>query len=273
MPLQLELIDSDPVPIEVQGILPSTVRGRSLAEIAQLPIYHGNRPLALGDRFRLAGEADDEIVWVGDLSGVHWIGARMDAGRILVEGNAGRHVGSEMTGGQIIVSGNCGDWVGAELHGGTIDIRGNAGHLVGAAYRGSPRGMTGGTIRVHGDAGNETGHSMRRGLVAIGGATGDLIGINMQAGTVVAGGPTGIRHGAGMKRGTLIFLDATPPTMLPSFRLAGPCQPLFFQLLGRSLQRAGFPGSDLMLDAEFYQYHGDLIEGGRGEIFTASPAP
>jgi formylmethanofuran dehydrogenase subunit C len=268
MPLRLELIATDSVPIEVQGIVPAAVQGLALDQVARLPIYHGNRQLELGQLFRVQGAADGEMVWVGNLSGVHWIGARMEQGNILVDGQAGRHLGSEMSGGQIRVTGHAGDWVGAELKGGTIDVHGDAGHLVGAAYRGSPRGMTGGTIRVRGGAGNEIGHSMRRGLIAVGGPTGDLIGINMLAGTIVAGGPTGIRHGAGMVRGTLAFLHEEPPPLLPTFRLAGPCRPLFFQILARSLAAADFPAAWSIAAHEYLLYHGDLIAGGRGELFT-----
>ncbi|MFO0905315.1 MAG: formylmethanofuran dehydrogenase subunit C [Pirellulales bacterium] len=254
------------VPVEVEGITPDVVRALSLAEIERLPVYHGNRPATLGDFFQVRGDASDEhIEWLGDLRGVHWLGAKMKSGRMDVRGSAGRHVGSELSGGEIHVEGDVSDWAGGEMHGGLLHIRGNAGHLVGAAYRGSPRGMTKGTILVHGNAGNEIGHTMRRGLIAIGGESGDLAGFNMRAGTVLLGGSTGIRHGAGMRRGTIGFLEARPP-MLPSFHRACRYRPEFLGLLLRQIAQLGFPVRDEWRSASFELYSGDLIEGGRGEI-------
>jgi formylmethanofuran dehydrogenase subunit C len=270
MTLGLELKTQSSVPIEVEGITPEVVRDKSLAEIQQLSIFHGNTKVPLAEFFSVSGDpSDGRMQWQGNLSGVHWIGAKMSGGHIHVVGNAGRHLGSEMTGGEIQVDGDAGDWVGGEMHGGSIHVRGNAGHLIGAAYRGSPRGMTGGTILVHGHVGNEVGHSMRRGLIAVG-AVDDLAGFNMLAGTIVVLGDSGIRHGAGMRRGTLVFLGETRPTLLPSFRYACRCKPEVMTVLLRQLQRAGFPVPDGMLNAEFDLYNGDFLEGGRGEVLMAA---
>jgi formylmethanofuran dehydrogenase subunit C len=199
MALTIRPIAVSSVPLEVEGIVPNAIRGQSLAEIERIPIFQGNRKIPFADFFSVQGDAaDGQMVWEGEFSGVHWIGAKMTDGAIHVCGNAGRHIGSEMRGGRIIVDGNAGDWVGGEMHGGLIHVKGNAGHLIGAAYRGSARGMTGGTILVDGDVGNEVGHTLRRGLIAIGGSCGDLAGFNMLAGSILLFGSTGIRHGAGM---------------------------------------------------------------------------
>lgn len=255
------------VPVEVEGVTPDAVRDKPLPEIERLEVFHGNRKAALADLFRVEGDASDErIEWRGNLAGVHWIGAKMTAGEIRVEGNAGRHVGSEMRGGEIHVSGDAGDWVGGEMHGGLIHVRGRAGHLIGAAYRGSARGMTGGTILIDGDVGNEVGHTMRRGLLAVGGSCGDLAAFNMLAGTILLAGAVGIRHAAGMRRGTLVFLGDRPP-LLPSFRHACRFRPTALRLIFRELARHDFPLTD-ELDADFDLYNGDMIEGGRGEVLV-----
>jgi formylmethanofuran dehydrogenase subunit C len=268
MVLQLELTQSTSIPLELEGITPDVVRELETHEIEKLEIFHGNQKAALAEFFRVQGTAsDEEIRFSGDHSGVHWIGAKMKSGRIVAEGNVGRHLGSEMEGGEIEIHGDVGDWVGAELRGGTIRVHGRAGHLVGAAYRGSARGMTGGTIVIDGDAGNEIGHTMRRGMIAIGGATGDLIGFNMLAGTVLAGGPSGIRHGAGMHRGTLVFLSEQRPAMLPTFTYAGRQQPMVMSMLQKELGSLGYQPADL-LRGDFDMYHGDLLEGGRGEVMV-----
>lgn len=255
------------IPVEVEGVTPDRIGGQSIADIERLELFHGNRKVPLAEFFSVEGSAaDGEIRWEGDLQGVHWIGAKMTSGRMRVVGNAGRHLGSEMAGGEIHVEGNVGDWVGGEMRGGLIHVRGRAGHLVGAAYRGSARGMTGGTILIHGQAGNELGHTMRRGFIAIGGDAGDLAGFNMLAGSILIFGKAGIRHGAGMRRGTLGFFGEEAPPLLPSFRHACRYRPDMLALLFRYLRQQDFPFSAELLNSDVDLYHGDLIEGGRGEI-------
>jgi len=267
MSLTLQYKTCSSIPIEVEGITPDIVRDRSLEAIEQLPVFQGNNKVALAEFFAVSGDAGDgEMIWEGDLTGVHWIGAKMKSGRIVVNGNAGRHVGSEMEGGKIIVRGDASDWVGGEMHGGFIHVRGRAGHLIGAAYRGSARGMTGGTILIDGDAGNEIGHTMRRGLVAVGGNAGDLAGFNMLAGSVLIFGNAGIRHGAGMRRGTLGFFGEETPPLLPTFRHACRYRPDVLSVILRRLKEHNFAIEEKLLGAEVDLYHGDLIEGGRGEI-------
>ena len=265
MTLTLQYTGETPIPVEVEGLTPDALRGLSLPEIERFEIQHGNQKLPLKEMFQVSGEASDgRIEFCGELSGVHWIGTGMSDGEIQVQGNAGRHVGSEMTGGAIYVDGDAGDWVGGEMHGELIHVRGRAGHLVGAAYRGSRRGMTGGTILVAGEVGNEVGHTMRRGLIAVGGA-GDVVGFNLIAGTVLVFGDCGIRPGAAMSRGTLGFFGTRPP-LLPTFRAAGRCRPVVMSLVLRQLEKLKYRFDPEFKSAEFDLFHGDLIEGGRGEI-------
>jgi formylmethanofuran dehydrogenase subunit C len=268
MAITLELLAAPRVPLEVEGVVPERVRGMALGEIERLEVFHGNVAAPLAEFFRVSGDAGDGcITWQGDLSGVHWVGAKMASGSIRVEGNAGRHVGSDMTGGEIVVEGNAGDWVGGEMHGGLLHVRGNAGHLVGAAYRGSRRGMTGGTILIGGSAGNEVGHTMRRGLIAVSGTVADLAGFNMWAGTLLVFGSCGIRPGAGMRRGTIGMFDESPP-LLPTFRRACRYRPLVLELLLAQLRTRGFTLPDDASSMHLDLYHGDLLEGGRGEILV-----
>ena len=267
MSLRLVYRGQTNVPVEVEGITPDIVRALALPEIETLPVFHGNQKAVLADFFTVSGNASDgQMEWDGELSGVHWIGAKMTGGRIHISGPAGRHVGSEMSGGEIHADHNVGDWVGGEMRGGLIHVRGRAGHLVGAAYRGSARGMVGGAILIQKEAGNEIGHTMRRGVIAIGGNAGDLAGFSMLAGTIFMFGESGIRHGAGMRRGTIAFLSHQHPPMLPSFRRACRIRPEMLQLVLRFLQRHEFPVDDQLFRSDMELYNGDMINGGRGEI-------
>jgi formylmethanofuran dehydrogenase subunit C len=268
MSLTLTYRGNTNIPVEVEGIVPAALREKSIAEIEKLSIYHGNRQLPLAEFFHVAGDpGDEQLTFVGDLAGVHWIGAKMDRGVVRVEGNAGRHVGSEMRGGEIHVSDNAGDWVGGEMKRGLIHVRGDAGNLVGSAYRGSDRGMTGGTLLVGGNVGSEIGHTMRRGLIAIGGNTGDFPCLNMITGTVLVFGTTGIRAAAGMRRGTLaVFGDA--PKLLHTFKSAGDCKLLYLRIFFALLRRHGFRVPEGLDDADYRIFTGDLLTVGKGEVLV-----
>ncbi len=267
MSLKLTYTGQTSIPVEIEGLTPDAVRALPLGDIERFEVFHGNQKMRLADFFKVEGDASDgRFELEGDLSGVHWIGAGMHEGEIRIHGNAGRHLGSEMHGGLIHVDGDAGDWVGAEMRGGLIHVRGRAGHLIGAAYRGSARGMRNGTILIGGDVGNEIGHTMRRGLIAVGGSCGDMTGFNMIAGSVFVFGNSGIRPGAGMRRGTIALLGDQPPELLPSFRHGSIVEPTFLRILFRKLGELGFAVSDTVRNASFRLHHGDLIEGGRGEI-------
>ena len=267
MPLTLTYTGQTSVPVEIEGLTPDRCRDKSLSEIEQFEIFHGNRRLPLAEMFRVEGNpAEGRFDFHGDLSGVHWIGAHMSEGTIHVHGNGGRHIGSEMSGGEIHVEGDAGDWVGGEMHGGTIHVRGRAGHLIGAAYRGSARGMTGGTILIGGDVGNEVGHTMRRGWICIGGAMGDMVGFNMIAGTLFGFGGCGIRPGAGMRRGTIGLFGGEIPQLLPSFRHACRTRPPILPLMFRELGELGFAIDPELIESDFDLFHGDMVALGKGEM-------
>lgn len=268
MPLTLELMTPPEFPLEIAGLTPAAVGALSAAGVARWPLAQGNRTATLADFYQLSGSASDgELRFLGDHARVHGLGAGLDSGSLLIEGNAGRHVGSRMTAGRIEIRGTAGDWLGAEMHGGEIRVRGDAGHLVGGAYRGSLRGMTGGAILVDGNAGQEVGCSMRRGMIALGGDAGEMPGCNMLAGSIYVGGACGARPGAGMKRGSIVCLGSRTPRLLPTFPRAGTDTPDFLRIACRSLAERGFRLDPALSAARFTLYHGDFLELGRGEIW------
>jgi formylmethanofuran dehydrogenase subunit C len=271
MPTVLRLVHPTTLPIEVDGIVPATVRAASLDELRRRAILVGNRETPLGELFTVSRSGDDgDLVWEGDCSVVKRIAAGMKEGRVRVPGSAGMHVAAGMIGGEVVVDGDADDWLGAEMRGGRVTVRGNAGRLVGAAYRGSRRGMTGGEIFVHGSAGHEIGHTMRRGLIAVGGRSGDAAGFHMIAGSIFLFGPTGHRHGAGMKRGTIGLFSDPPHELLPTFRRAVRYAPAFMRVYLRRLLSIGFPIPPELVDAEYDRWCGDLVSLGKGEILIAA---
>jgi formylmethanofuran dehydrogenase subunit C len=259
-----------PLAIDLDGILPSRLRGLDAAAIARLPIAADGRGCSLGDWFAVSGTAEDgRIECRGDFSRVHRVGAGLDAGRIDVCGDVGRHAGSGMSGGTLAVTGSAGDWLACEMSGGEVHIGGRCGDNAAGALPGSPCGMRGGMVVVAGDAGGLAGARMRRGVLAIGGDCGAAAAFEMRAGTVVVGGSLGPHPAAGMRRGSLVALRSAP--RLPAtFAPGAAWNPAFLPLLLRRLAAAGL--ATAAPRGAWRQWHGDLLTGGRGEVWCPEAA-
>lgn len=262
MPLELVYESNETLPVELEGFTPDALRGQSLDEVKRHRAQVGNTTVEVGELFTVSGDAGD-LDWRfrGDLSGVHYLGAGMQEGKIEVEGAVGRHAGARMRGGELSVRGAAGDWLGSEMRGGRIEVTGDVGNLVGAAYRGSPRGMRGGAILVRGSAGDEVGHTQRRGWITIAGDCGQLAGYRMKAGTLFVLGRCGKRPGAEMTRGTLGLFGTEPATLLPTFRHACQIAPQFLGLMAGELAKLGYQAPTTV-----NLWNGDLLTGGRGEV-------
>lgn len=272
MPLRIANKRTDRLPVDMAGVTPTSLAGKSLDEVRRTSVLHGNAPTPLGDLFTFSGDGGD-MRWgfEGDTSAVHSLGADMTEGEIYVDGPIGRHAGARMRGGLIAITGNAGDFLGAEMGGGVIRVDGNAGDHVGAGYVGSPRGMTGGTIFIGGNAGHHVGERMRRGMIGVAGSAGDWVGARMLAGSIFVFGHCGQHPGASMRRGTIGLFGPAPPTLLPTFRLACRAPLPMLGLARTQLQREAFAIDAVSRLVEpVALYHGDFLELGRGEILIAS---
>jgi formylmethanofuran dehydrogenase subunit C len=250
-------------PLEAEIITPDNFRGKAAADIARLPVTHGNEQASLGDFFKIDGKGSEEIILNGDVSRVKNIGAGMTLGSLRINGDSGMHLGAAMRGGEINAFGSVGDWAGAEMTGGKIHVRGSAGHGLGGAYRGSRYGMNRGLIIVEGSAGNEAGAAMRRGLIVVTQDAGDFAGAFMVAGSVVVFGKLGIRAGAGLLRGTIVTFQ--PAELLPTYRYNCSYNPSFMNLLFQSIRSNGVSVPDCGKGC-FRRYSGDFNRLGKGEI-------
>jgi formylmethanofuran dehydrogenase subunit C len=274
MPLLLSpstAAEDGPLSIELEGVVPDRLVGLDAAAIARLPVQADSRPCPLGDLFTIHGDATDgQIECVGDFSRVHRLGAGMQRGGIMVQGSVGRHAGEAMSGGALTITGDAGDWLAAGMTGGEVLVEGNAGDNVAAALPGDDLGIRGGLIAINGDVGCLAGARMRRGLLGIGGSCGEAAAFEMRAGTVVVAGGVGRRSGMGMRRGSLIALSAVPE-LPPTFSRGSAWSPNVLPLLTGRLARAGFRATSSLPADTFggiwQQWHGDLLAGGRGEIF------
>jgi formylmethanofuran dehydrogenase subunit C len=268
MPVRLDFRAATHLPVDLGGLTPEWVCGKTVGEIERWSASVANETVPLAELFDVTGDIDDtEIHIAGELSHVAAIGAGMTTGIIRVEGNVGDRAGVGMSGGLLEIASNAGDRVGCEMRGGRIHVHGNVGDFAGAALPGARRGMTGGELFIDGAAGFEAGRAMRRGLIVIGGAAGDSVGLNLVAGTILVLGRCGPRPGVGMRRGTIALF--APPAEIPlTFRQANRQQPQFMRLLLNYVRQAGISIPDELLNAEYQSFGGDLLALGKGEVLV-----
>jgi len=243
-------------PVDLSELSPDGVAGKSLNEVASIPIWIGNRPSVLCSIYDISGESTSNLsdlllVINGDLPNSRRIGAKMTNGRIIINGRAGLYVGAEMKGGLITVNGDAGDWAGIGLKGGLLEINGNVGDFLGAAYRGSRKGMKGGVIVVKGNAGCDAGAWLDGGTIKILGNAGINLGIHMIDGTLYVSGNCESRIGASMTGGKVILSGKTEDL------LAG------FQI--EEIKDKVKVGEE-KISGPFYVFSGDNAESGRGKI-------
>jgi formylmethanofuran dehydrogenase subunit C len=208
--------------LEAETVTPDALAGKSPDEIRALPVYMGNETFTLGDFFDVSGApgataADTRVVVKGDLSRVKYLGTKMSAGEVVLEGSADMYVGAWMTGGTLTAKGNVDSFAGTGMKGGELIIMGNAGNYTGSAYRGDWRGMQGGRIRVKGNVGSDTGYFMNGGEIIVEGNADVHVGTHAEGGRIVIKGNAKSRLGGQMVEGTIVLLG-TVDVMMPGFR-------------------------------------------------------
>ncbi len=193
-------------PVIAECITPDVFQGKSIEEIAALPVYEGNKPKKIGDIFKVEQTPNEtpSITIVGDAREVRRVGSKMKQGEIVVNGDIGMHTGERMSGGKITVNGNAGQWVGSEMKGGTIEVHGNASDYLGSPYRGSDSGMRGGKIVVDGNIGSDSACYMKGGVIKVHGDSGPFLGFRMKDGAIHVEKKCASRVGANMSGGKII---------------------------------------------------------------------
>ncbi len=244
-------------PIYAECITPDVFQGKTAAEIAELPVYEGNKQKKLGDLFKIEENTAEtpNITINGDAGEVRRIGMGMKNGEIIINGNAGMHLGEKMAGGKITVNGDVGGWAGSDLKGGLIEIHGNASDYLASPYRGSSVGMHGGKIVVDGNAGSDSACYMHGGLIKIKGNTGQFLGFHMCDGTIQVGKNPGTRIGANMTGGKIVVLGFLEEVM-PTFTIDNVKPKVKID----DTESATGP---------FYVFLGDLAEKGTGKLFVS----
>jgi formylmethanofuran dehydrogenase subunit C len=207
--------------LEVNSITPDAFAGKSPDQIAALPVYVGNTEHPLGEFFTVTGTAgasaaETRIVVKGDSSRLKYIGMKMTAGEIEVEGSADQYVGGWMAGGKIHVRGNVQAFAGVGMRDGELNVDGNAGDYLGAAYRGDWRGMQSGRIHVKGNAGSDIGYFMNGGTIVVDGDVDVFVGTHAEGGSIIIKGNAKSKVGGQMVKGE-VYVFGNIDVMLPGY--------------------------------------------------------
>jgi formylmethanofuran dehydrogenase subunit C len=246
------------VPVQAACISPDVFKGKSITEIANLPVTEGNRQLKLCDLFEITEDnAETPTITInGDVSKVKRIGSCMKTGEIVINGDCGMHTGEKMLGGKITVNGNVGGWTGNEMKAGTIEIHGDAGDYLASPYRGSSStGMKGGLITVDGKVGSDVGCYLHGGVLKIGGGAGRFLGYHMSDGAILVDKETDTRAGACMTGGKIV-ITGTIEEVMPTFTID-------------SVKAKVKIDDTQSVAGPFYVFLGDLAEHGTGKIFVS----
>jgi formylmethanofuran dehydrogenase subunit C len=258
--------------VDASSLLPQALTSLSVKEIEALPLMMGNRNVNVGDLFSVAKrttETSQAILHIiGDAAKLDHIGAAMQGGMLIVEGDAGDFAGRDMRSGNLHIHGSSGLYTACSARNGTITIDSNAGDWLGAPLPGGTFGLRGATVIVRGNAGARAGERMRRGLICIDGNAGQFCASRMVAGTICVAGKVGERPGFGLLHGSLL-LAQMPEHMLPSFGDCGVHDFGFLKLLAPELvkHRAKF-AKVIEKNAKARRFAGDLSVDGKGELLV-----
>ena len=268
MRIELELLSTGSLPVDLGVLSPSKVLSLPIQEIEKLTVLVAGFPYELGEHFKVA-QSDggvDELVLCGSTNRIVSAGFRMNSARLAIHGDVGPFTGAEMSGGELEVFGNAGDCLGVAMAGGSLRVHGNTGDWCGAVHPGHTKGMTGGTLIVDGNVGSEAGAGMHRGLLVIAGDSGGYTGVGLLAGTIICLGRLGAGAGLEMKRGSLVA--GSSGFLLPGFRPAGDADLEWLRIYLACLHRSGLP---VPIDWERRppkRFTGDHLVTGKGEVLV-----
>ena len=246
------------IAMEFDDLIPDNVYNWEKSDFENYEVPIGNSKFPLADYFAIevegTAESPEEVKMIleGDMGRVKYIGCKMGAGEIIVNGDADLHCGAEMKGGSILVNGDAESYAGREMEGGELTIMGNTREFCGCSYIGDWRGMSGGKITIHGNAGKQLGECLSGGEIYVRGNCDILAGIHMTKGFIQIDGNVTRWPGGQMKNGNILINGK----------------------LGRLLE--GFVQDGVVSDPEideksfsgkYIKYTGDIALNGKGGLY------
>jgi len=265
-PLVLALRGVPDQRLDLSGVVPHLVAGKTAAEIARIELQTTRARATVGDLFQLRMGDAERIRIENACDRLDGIGHRMTGGEIVVEGSIGSQAGRLMAGGRLTIAGDVGPWAASGMRGGTIEIAGRAGDRLGGPLPGETAGMRGGVVIVRKDTGDRAGDRMRRGLILIEGGARRYAGCRMIAGTLVVRGAAGPLPGYLMRRGSIVLADGAAE-LSPTFVDCGVHEVLALRVMARCVSAYSARLASV-LRRPLRRLAGDMGVLGKGEIFT-----
>ncbi len=256
--------------LDLSALTPRRLAGLDEAAVARLKLAGGRDAPSVGDLFKLSAGDADTVVIEGGSPLLDHVGAGLEGGLLVLEGDVGDFAGRGMTGGRLELRGSAGRLAASGLRGGTVEIAGNAGALLAGPLPGERAGMDGGTVLLRGSAGSQACDRMRRGLVVVEGDAGPQAASRMIAGTLVVCGRVGVSPGMLLRRGTMVLGHAVPAPdgFLPSGHTPG-----VFRTLLTAWLRALSPAAGDAAARAGRRLLGDQATLGRGEMLMPREPP
>jgi formylmethanofuran dehydrogenase subunit C len=267
--MRFELRDPPDMRLDLSPLVPDRLAGLDQSAIERIELGSTRMNRRVGDVFRVHMAECERVAIEGGSPRFDWVGAGMQSGELVLNGEAGLYAGRQMTGGRLHIGGRVGGWAASGLRGGHLEISGDAGPFLGGPLAGERAGMAGGTVVVRGSAAERTGDCLRRGLIVVEGRAGPYPGSRMLAGTLIICGAAGTFPGYLMRRGTLVVGAAK--ALLPTFVPVGEAGDAFRRLLAAALTALSPRAARLVMRAQD-RFMGDMASLGKGEILVPPTA-
>ena len=224
--LTFRLNAAPPQRLDLAHLTPKRLSSIPLAEVLKLNVGSTKSALTVGDVFAVSGKPGDTVRIESGSTRLDFVGAELDHGTIIVDGDVGVGAGRNMRGGRLEIRGDAGALLASGISGGEVFVKGSAAGQVGGLTPGDKFGMTGGLIVIDGHAGDRVGDRMRRGTIFIRGKCGNFAGSRMVGGTIWTELGFGADPGLLLRRGTLIGPSVEQMLAdLRRYRQAGACHP------------------------------------------------
>ena len=268
--MRLTLTSSPTMRINAEKLTPDYCNSLSAEQLAKQTLPSSEGDIAVGDLFGIEEDSSKSLLISGDCTQFDYVGAKMKANQIKVEGSVGDYAAATLGGGQLEISGDSGHYTACGMSGGTVIVEGNAGDATGGASIGAVQGMSGGTVLIMGNAGDRTANLMRRGLIVVRGNNGDYGATHMKAGNLVVLKQNGSRCAYGMHRGTVLLGDASCAETLGDTFIGQPSNYNmdFLILLYKHIGQLMPALQNLPRKKLIRRYIGDLAVGGKGEVLV-----
>ena len=268
--MKLTLKSAVTVRLNAAILTPEYCRTLSVKQLANKTLASSDGEIAIGDLFKIEKDSSKSLLISGDCVQFDYIGAKMQADQIKVEGSVGDYAAAAMRGGRLEITGNAGHYTACGMSGGTVIVAGNVGNATGGASIGAVQGMCGGSVLVLGNAGDRTANLMRRGLVVVCRDNGDYGAADMKAGNLVVLKKNGNHCAYGMHRGTVLLNDASDAENLGDTFIAQPYNYNmdFLILLYKHIAQLSPTLQNLPRKKLIQRYIGDLAVAGKGEVLV-----